>query len=140
MGWDKDTWRKNVSVMLFDMGSIEFQKFSWNINNENIQGSFVELITNIEDYVIPEGLPEFLRLGFVSEDEKENLESLSDKIDVFYDELGKDLNKPHEEIWVHPTWISISRFAASIFLASFKEDFIREERYQNWFKRWHLSK
>ncbi len=128
MGWDRKTWRMNVSGMLFEMSNTGFQEAIWQAKIPGLMHSFSELVCNISDYAIPEGLPTFIEMGITDKEEAEALQKISDKVDSLLEKHADISAWTADEIIRNKEWLNIVDDAKKLFKSSFLSDLTTEQK------------
>lgn len=136
MGWDRNTWRKNVSEMLFEMASVRFQQAIWQAEIPGLMHSFSELICNIDDYAIPDGLSIFVAQGIAEESEAKELAKISDDINLLMKKYPNIVDWPASQIIANEDWLKIVSRARSLFNEWFHEDFVRYPEHKKLYLEW----
>ena len=134
MGWTKEVWRKEVASNLLELSSIEFQKDLWLAKMPGYQSDFTEVICRFNGCGIPDYLDEFIKQGFLGENQAQQLKAL----DILIDKTGDASNEvEYHALWSSELWKVISKLAGNILSDGFLEDLKQAgEPYLEWIEKY----
>lgn len=112
MTWTKNAWQQEVSINLFEIACIPFQKELWLAKIPGCQSDFNEVVNRFDGCGIPDHLNEFIKDDFLNQEQAVELEKLSSLIN----ETGEfNSQEEFEKLWSSELWQQISRLAGEIF-------------------------
>ena len=136
MSWDRETWRLNVADMLFEMSNVNFQEAIWTGKIPGLTHSFSELICNLEDYAIPDGLNWFVNQKICTRDEAECLNLISKRIDELIKKYPRITDWDVNKIIANEEWLAIVSTSKTLFDDDFKSDFVSNNKNKNLVEEW----
>ncbi|MDD0852019.1 hypothetical protein HBN50_02880 [Halobacteriovorax sp. GB3] len=141
MGWSRESLRNGLSRILFQLGSIPFQKDLWESKLPGYWSCFDEVLIGLDSCSIPDSLDFFVEEGFLSEIEARKLSELSDLVDAVIEYFGVKSDPPHEDIWNTEIWKQFEKESWKIFEAHFLNDFlVSGEPSSEWYEKYSKKK
>lgn len=130
----KEVWRKNVSVYIFELSSVEFQKNIWLAKIPEYQSSFSDLINDFDGCGIPDYLDDFVIKDFLNQEQADALR----KISALIDKTGEHSSEEEfEKLWNSKLWLEISTLAKKTLQEYFMCDLLDQgSPYVEWVKKW----
>lgn len=105
-----------------------FQKAIWQAKVPGPMHSFSELVCNIGDCAIPEGLPAFIEMGIINKEEAEALQKIAEKVDSLLNKHSDISAWTADDIICHKEWLNIVGDAKKLFKSSFLSDCTIEQK------------
>lgn len=132
MAWTREIWRQSVARLLFEFGSIPFQKALWTGQLRGFSSHFDESICRFDDYGIPEFLGEFVAQKFLTDNESNELKNIATYLDKFCANRSEE-QLSHEIIWNEQGWENFEAQCARLLKKSFWNDLdFEKSEYREW--------